>query len=276
MASGLRTLRCLLWFLIFSSLCLEVQAAEVIPIQTVASCTLCNSKPTMTMYWPSNHAKALIIYIPGGDGFFDLKLGQTRVYSAFVNQLASLANDHLTHGDIAVVLMDTPEPLSPNQMYPTSRTNLDHMLRIESVMKYYQQKTGLPIWLLGHSAGGISLSHFVEYAQKEGEVGLISGVVASGVRNESYLNAPIPFPVLVIHDEEDGCYLTKPIFAKRLFDSVKTSSTQQVEFVLVPGEEPDGDPCTGGAHMYSGAENIFVAELEKFITKQSNPFFLKD
>lgn len=253
----------------------RAEAAEVIAVSPVASCLLCNSKPTMTMFWHSAQARALLVYLPGGDGFFDLKPGQTRVNAAFVNYLASLSNSRYSKGQIDIVLMDTPEPLSPNQMYPTSRTNEDHMIRIESVIKYYRDKTGLPVWLMGHSAGGISLSHFVEYAQNKGEVGMISGVVASGVRNESYLNAPIPFPVLVIHDAEDGCYLTKPAYAKRLFDSLKKNSQQAAEFVLIPGAEPDGDPCTGGNHMYTGFEEIFTVELERFMTSQSNPFFLK-
>lgn len=253
----------------------QAQAAEVITINSLSSCLLCSSKPTQTMYWPSPNAHALLLYIPGGDGFFNLKPGQTGVNATFVNYLTHLANPGLTSGQVSIVLMDTPEPLSPNEMYPSARANEDHMIRIESVVQFYHQKTGLPVWLLGHSAGGISLSHFVEYAQKKNELELINGVVASGVRNETYFNPPISFPILVIHDQEDSCYLTKPIYAKRLFDSLKSQSQQRIELVLIPGSELDGDPCTGGNHMYTGFESLFIEELERFIINQPAPYFLK-
>lgn len=243
--------------------------AEVLAVPNDAHCFLCGSSPTKTMYWQSKKPRALLIYLPGGDGHFGLSNQQTRVYSKFVNYLASLSNPNLTNGVIDFVLLDSPEPLSPNQIYPTARNTEDHLQRIEAVMTFYKNKTGLPIWLLGHSAGGISLTHFIEFEQKKGGTGLISGVIASSVRNESYVDPPIDFPILIIHHAEDGCYLTNPKYAKKLFDSLKDKSHQPLEFELVSGGEPEGDPCTSGFHVFNGVEPLFVKEIEFFMMNNS-------
>jgi hypothetical protein len=42
--------------------------AEVIPIKPLESCFICSSKPSMTMYWKGEDSKAVVIFIPGGEG----------------------------------------------------------------------------------------------------------------------------------------------------------------------------------------------------------------
>ena len=49
--------------------------------------------------------------------------------------------------------------------------------------------------VMGHSNGGISLTEFLKYARKNQRMDLISGMVVSAVRNESYFEAPIGFPI---------------------------------------------------------------------------------
>jgi pimeloyl-ACP methyl ester carboxylesterase len=243
--------------------------AEVISVAPVETCFLCNTAPTLTFYWPSAQAEAVLIYLPGGDGHFGLKVGQTRLYNRFTHFLSTLSNPRFTEGKVSVVLMDSPEPLSPNQMYPTARTNEDHMIRILSVIEFYRSKTQRPVWLMGHSAGGISLSKFVDFLKAHQKEKLLGGLIASGVRNESYLDRPIPWPTLVIHHRDDGCFLTKPEYARRLFDQLKANSSRQAEFALIEGGEPEDDPCTGGYHMFYQIESVFVSEVERFMLREN-------
>jgi len=129
--------------------------AEVIPIQPLESCFSCSSKPSMTMYWQGKESKAVVIFIPGGEGYIGLKEGELDHPYQFFQTLKRLTNPDLTSGKFDVVLLDSPSELSPNQMYPSARGAFDHMIRIESAIRYYKEKTGLPVWLMGHSNGGI-------------------------------------------------------------------------------------------------------------------------
>ena len=171
-----------------------VEAAEVIPVQPLESCFLCSSSPSLTMFWQGKEAKAVLLLIPGGEGFVGLKPGQTDNRSHQFQTLKRLTDPALTSGHFDVVLLDSPAQLSPNQPYPSARVSFDHMIRIESAIRFYKEKTGLPVWLMGHSNGGISLSEFLKYARNNNKMDLIDGMVASTIRSESYFDAPIAVP----------------------------------------------------------------------------------
>ena len=155
-------------------------------------------------------SKAVVIFIPGGEGYIGLRIGQVDHTYYFYQTLKRLTTTYQTSGRFDVVMLDSPAELSPNQRYPAARGGFDHMIRIESAIKYYKEKTGLPVWLLGHSNGGISLTEFFKYAKKNNKVDLISGFIVSGVRSESYFDPPYTFPMLFIHHDKDGCADTRP------------------------------------------------------------------
>ena len=119
------------------------------------------------MYRKGKNSKALVIFIPGGEGYVGLKEGELDHPSQLFKTLEKLSNPNLTSGKFDVVLLDSPAELSPRQYYPSDRGAFDHMIRIESAIRYYKEKTGLPVWLMGHSNGGISLTEFFKYAKKK-------------------------------------------------------------------------------------------------------------
>jgi hypothetical protein len=125
-----------LMLFIFSS----ARAAEVIPVEPLEKCFLCSSAPSMTMYWQGSNSKAVLILIPGGEGFVGLKPTQTdHPYHQF-QTLKRLTDPTLTHGHFDVVLLDSPAELSPRQVYPAARGSADHLIRIESAIRYYRKK----------------------------------------------------------------------------------------------------------------------------------------
>lgn len=244
-------------------------AAEVIPVQSIEKCFLCNSAPSMTMYWQGDHPKAVLIFIPGGEGYLGLKEGQTETKSQYLQTLKRLTDPTLTSGQFDVVVLDSPTELSPRQPYPSARGSSDHLIRIESAIRYYKNKTGLPVWLMGHSNGGISLSEFIKYANKNGKMDLVSGVVASAIRTESYFDAPIAFPMLFIHHEKDACQHCYPFASFANYEKVKKFSTAPTEFVYVTtGESQQSDPCRSGFHMYNGAGEEVAKDIDAFMSKQ--------
>ena len=249
--------------------------AEVIPIQPLETCMSCSSEPSLTFYRKGKDSKALVIFIPGGWGYIGLKQFQNMNpqpleigKSSFSQGLNSLSNPELTSGKIDVVLLDSPSELSPGQRWPAARTGFDHMIRIESAIRYYKEKTGLPVWLMGHSNGGISLTEFFKYAKKNNKTDLISGFIASGIRSESYFEAPISFPIIFIHHEKDGCSDTLPKSSFANYEKVKAISKFSAEFMYVnSGSAEPTNPCISGTHMYNGANQEFAKYIEAFILK---------
>ncbi len=222
----------------------------------------------MTMYWPGKDAKALILFIPGGEGYLGLKPGQTELRGQLLQTLKRLTQPEFTRGKLDVVLLDSPGELSPRQAYPSARASSEHLIRIESAVRFYKKKTGLPVWLMGHSNGGISLTEFLKYAQKNDKMELISGFIASGIRDESYFNAPIPFPFFFIHHKLDGCYHTTPNRAYANYEKVKQFIAVPTEFVyVVGGESQSSDACRSGFHMYNGAGVEAANAIDTFMSK---------
>jgi hypothetical protein len=257
--------------LLLIALCAHIltHAAEVLAVTPIEKCFLCSSTPSMTLYFPGTASKAVLIFIPGGEGYIGLKEGQTDHRFHFFQTLKRLSDPTLTSGQWDVVLLDSPGELSPRQLYPSARGGSDHLIRIESAIRYYRQKTGLPVWLMGHSNGGISLTEFVKYAQKNNKLDLIGGMIPSGIRNESYFDAPIAFPVLFLHHQADGCQHTTPAAALTNFDKVKTINSAATDFVYVTGGQPEPrDPCRSGHHMYFGAGEEAAKAIDAFMSAQ--------
>lgn len=256
--------------LICSSLSLA-QSAEVIPVEPIEKCFLCSSEPSMTMYWQGKNSKAVLMLIPGGEGYIGLKPSQTEHGYHQFQTLKRLTDPSLTSGQFDVVLLDSPSQLSPNQRYPAARGGSDHLIRIESVIRHYRSKTGLPVWLMGHSNGGISLTEFLKYARKNNRMDLIGGMVASAIRDESHFEEPIGFPMLFIHHRNDGCFHTTYSASFRNFEKVKAFSKAPVEFVAVEsGMAQAQDPCRSGFHMYFGAGEEVAKHLDEFLSRANS------
>jgi pimeloyl-ACP methyl ester carboxylesterase len=255
---------CLALLLVFLNL---ARAAEVIPIQPLESCFLCSSAPSLTLYWQGKDSKAVLMLIPGGEGYIGLKPGQTDNKFHQFQTLKRLTDPTLTRGHFDVVLLDSPAQLSPNQAYPSERGGFDHMIRIESAVRYYREKTGLPVWLMGHSNGGISLTEFLKYARKNNRTNLIGGYVVSAVRNESYFEEPIAFPMLFMHHQSDGCSHTTLSASFRNYEKVKAFSAAPAAFVTIQsGQTESRDPCRSGFHMYYGAGEEVAQNLDDFMS----------
>jgi len=238
---------------------------EVISFSPLETGFFLSSEPINTLYWRGQNSKALLLFIPGGNGTIGLKPETTDKPYSFYQTLKSLTNPQLTSGRFDVVLLDSPSQLIP----VTLRGSKDHMVRIESAIRHYSNLTHLPVWIMGHSNGGISISEFIKYLQSKNEMNLISGVIASGIRNESFFNPPIAIPMLFLHHQNDGCKSTRPNDSFEKYKQVKSFTSSQVEYVQISsGEAENRDPCNSGFHMYFNAG----VEVSKAIDEFTSPF----
>ena len=242
--------------------------AEVISFPPLESGFFISSEPINTLYWRAQNPKALLLFIPGGNGALGLKPDTTDKPYYFYQTLKSLTNPQLTTGQFDVVLLDSPFPLIP----VTLRGAKDHLVRLESAVRHYSKLTHLPIWVMGHSNGGISISEFIKYLQSKNELNLISGVIASGIRNESFFNPPIAIPVLFLHHQNDGCRSTRPNDSYEKYKQVKTFTTSEVEYVqITSGEAENKDPCNSGFHMYFNAGLEVSEAIDGFTSRFLSP-----
>lgn len=241
--------------------------AQVFAVDQLQSGFFISAQPTQTLYWQGQKSKAVIVFIPGGEGYIGLKPTQTDHGYQFYRSLKQLTDPSLTSGRYDVVLMDSPAPLSPRQAYPAARTASDHMVRILSTVQFYAKKTGLPVWLMGHSNGGISMSEFLKYAQKNNHTQLIAGMIPSGIRSESYFEAPINMPILFLHHEKDGCHHTLGAKAHDNYIKVKALNTAATEFVWIKGGETEAtNECVSGHHMYFKAGSEMSSAIDAFLS----------
>jgi hypothetical protein len=240
-------------------------SAEVISLEAGGG-FLASSAPTRTLYFAGRDARALILFLPGGDGYLGLKPGDVDSQAGIVPIVKTLADPERTRGRYGVVVLDSPFPLSPNNLYPSMRIVPDHVKRIKSAIAHYRQKTGLPIWLMGHSNAGVSLGALLKDLQSEGTTDLVAGMILLSVRAESKFSAPIDFPVLFVHHDKDACPNTRSEAAVQSYEKLKAFDRAATSFVWIHGGEAQDDlPCKSGFHWYHGAGAEVAEAIDAFI-----------
>ena len=121
---------------------------------------------------------------------------------------------------------------------------------------------------MGHSNGGISISEYIKYLQQKNKTNEIAGVIASGIRNQSFFYPPIEFPILFIHHEKDACINTRPTESLLNFQKIKEFAQSDVQYItILSGESEPNDPCRSGYHMYYNAGPELSKALDNFLSK---------
>lgn len=243
--------------------------AQVFPVPQVESGFTIRSQPTNTLLREAANARAILVLIPGGEGQIGLKPDwrlEADVRTALGRTMYNLTQPSITSGTTHVVMFDSPVVLPMRPQIP-ERSTRDHMVRIESVVRFYKDRFKLPVWLMGHSNGGYSIAEFQKYLVDEKKDGLVSGYVFSAGRDISRFGPALDVPVLFIISANDACHSTTPAGNQRLFERVKAVNKAATEFVLIQSSSSDGgDPCTTGTHMYRGAPAEVAEVLDRFIT----------
>lgn len=248
-----------------------ISFAQLFPVAPIERGIFDSSDPTMTFLYEARAAKATLVFIPGGDGSVGVKADwdASRPYFSrypFNRMLQSLSDSSVTSGKFNVVIFDSPTSLG-DKGWPAARSTSAHLTRIESVVRFYKEKLDKPIWVMGHSNGGVSVTEFYKYLKKNGKDDLIAGVIYSAGRDGSAFNDDTRIPVLVMHHEKDGCAATTSSHSERLFNKLRDAGNAKAEFVLIKtGESASGDVCRSGYHMYFRASGEVAQVIDHFMT----------
>ncbi len=221
-----------------------------------------NTPSTLTLLYPAAKAQATLILIPGGEGHLRFTEAQKDTRNASAVLLKPFAHSNIPLGISAnVVIVD-----SPYEIFPYSRRrSKDHLDRIAAVAQFYRQRDQLPVWLMGHSWGSVSVTEFINRSTNDST--LIDGLIVSGSRFDIEIKTGIHMPVLFLHHVQDACIATPYTNAKSNFSKTKTLNKGNTEFLTVKGGESKGEPCRDGYHMYHGSYDMAAEHIAKFILR---------
>jgi hypothetical protein len=236
-----------------SVLILRCAFAEVIEVPF-------GNEVTQTISWSQPNAVATLIYLPGGDGSFNIASRNPQQPNWVLLGL------YESSPPINAVFFDSPYGLGWKNGDLAPRHTKDHLGRVLSVVEYYRKLTNKPIFLMGHSNGAVSVAEFLNQDPKNQT--LLKGAILSGGRNETDIDVKLNLPILVVHHQEDTNKWTQPQSAQNLFEKLKKENSAPTELVYVTGGQDGGGPAeTSGHHMYAGAVDEASEILKKFILK---------
>jgi alpha-beta hydrolase superfamily lysophospholipase len=192
----------------------------------------------------------------------------------FNRMLRTLSEPDLVAGGINVVIFDNPVPIPGNgpRGWPAGRAGTEHLRRIEGVVGHYREKLGVPVWVMGHSNGGISVTELLKHLQGSASSAMIAGLVYSAGRDGASFDGDTTLPVLLLHHEMDACPNTTPQHTLRTFNKLRERGNKVAEFVSIKGGEAEPkDPCVSGFHMYFGSGDEVPKAIDRYVAKHTAP-----
>ncbi len=220
---------------------------------------------TTTAYWANPNSKAVLIFMPGGDGAFNMS-SKNPAKPPWV--LSKLYDASQKGPGLDLVFIDSPYSLGMRGGNIAPRYSKDHLSRMLSVIQFYKEKTKKPLYLIGHSNGTISEAEFLN--QSPDNQKLLAGIIFSGSRNETSIDGPLNIPILFLHHENDANgRWTSYSNAESLYKKVKALNGAPTDFLTIHGGDAGGDPSTSGYHMYEGSFDEAANDIWNFIFKQN-------
>jgi len=222
-----------------------------------------SEQPTTVIRYTQPNSKDMIIFIPGGEGHYILPKHPIDDSKGFLALLKSISAS--SGADVSIVISPYPLKVSPSTWYPYMRDTDDHLGRIESIVRQYQNTHN--IWLMGHSNGTSSITTFVHWLEKRNNIGSIKGLIMASTRDVAQFDRSPELPVLFVHHVKDACRATPFDTAQRNFVRVQQINSHKTEFVAVDSDIPTtwGDPCNSGYHLLRGTDAETTSAIVNFM-----------
>lgn len=216
-------------------------------------------KAQRILFFPAVAGEATVILLPGGDGIVGIRDDGGAVWP---NHTFTRSMTLWSKNGINAVLFDSPNGLGN---HGESRNDADHLRRIAAVIDFIRKKSNLPVWLVGHSNGTLSVSNYIN-ASPDNEK-KVDGLVILGTEHRVEFKRPLKLPILAIHHVLDGCNAT-PIFASvRVIEAAKLSSPR-ADMIKLDGGREESMPCKARSHHgFLGIEDELIARISTFIRK---------
>ncbi len=221
---------------------------------------------------PAGRATAWVLLMPGGTGALGLSAVGAPTSENSVLYLIS-GRGAFTAAGIGTVMVDTPSDNASGYKAQFRRTQ-EHADDIAAVVRAVRQRFKGPVWMLGHSAGAVSVANVARRlagpARPDGLI-MTSAVVLKTRRRDP--DGPVqafdyPGPVLIVANRRDTCSYSPPADAAKLRDAF-TAARPAVLRLLDGGSNSGRDPCKAhSAHAFSGMHSEVLAAVAAFIRQR--------
>ncbi len=215
-----------------------------------------NESATRTLLSSVSNPKAAVILLIGGNGKAVIfNNGTARSDHTFIR-----SQNLWSQYGIDSVVVDSADDLSATG---GGRQTDQYQNRLLSVVNFYKDSLGVPVWIFGHSNGTISVTEFVN---RFGNKKVIAGFVVAGTADKAILKDDSDLPALAIHHLKDTCSVT-PISASENVIKSRPKGTR-AEFITMDGGTSQGNVCWAFAyHGFNQKEDELVKSAATFILK---------
>ena len=218
----------------------------------------------------SGAAVAWVLLFVGSEG--GLKLDAAgRPTSPLATIYIIQSRQHLKTAGLGVVLVDAPSDKPDEGMSPRFRRAPEHMQDVGAVVAAIRQRFGKPVWLFGHSNGGITaaVAGRTLKADQRPDGLVLSSATVIRIRNqpESPL-APIPYtgPVLVMAHKNDSCKYSPYADSVTLAEAFAQAQPKSLLSFDGPAPAKSKDPCAAvSTHSFYGQEAEAMQAIARFV-----------
>ncbi len=217
---------------------------------------------------PTGQAVAWALLFVGGNG--TLKLDTTGAPTAPLSVLYIVTRrDVLKSAGIGVVLVDVPSD-QRSGINPRFRRSEQHMADVAAVTTMIRQRFRRPVWLIGHSNGGITaaaVARALSGAARPDGLILASPTVMASRRDTSQPFPPFPYTgaALVAAHQGDSCRYSPPSDAALVSQAFSQARPNALR-MFSGGSAGRGDPCLPlSLHSFHGMEREVMSAFAGFI-----------
>lgn len=220
----------------------------------------------MIIISPAN-PKAAVVLLSGGLGGLQIfPNGSIKRDGNFLVRSRQLFADQ----GLLVALVDAPSDRQSSPYLGEFRQKPEHAADIKAVIAWLREQSKVPIWLVGNSAGTVSVAYVAtELLGHDGPDGIVltSTVVVNYNISPAVTAMPlekIRIPVLVVHHEQDGCACCPFTGVPSLMEKLANAPRKQV--LSFNGGQTKDIPCEAWAyHGFNGLEGDVVQETAAWI-----------
>jgi pimeloyl-ACP methyl ester carboxylesterase len=256
-------------------LAIVVFCALLSPPLTAGELIKLESRPGVTTSLFIDESKeptAVLLLVEGGT--LQVNLGTFFGKPTFGNPYGFLTRSRgeFTKRGLTVALIDRPSDMP--EVRHQHRVSTEHAADLKAVVDFLRTKYKLPLWLVGMSAGALSIGNFAQAHPTESDGLIFVSPVTKprkiildrfpdGAASFDYSNVAAPAMVLV--HKRDQCSLTPPAGADLIKDRIR--NTDKVAVVaLEGGRAPVSEACKARSeHGFWGIEDKGLDAIADFI-----------
>jgi hypothetical protein len=216
-------------------------------------------------------ARAAVILLAGGKGA--LKLSPAGAFGDLSLNFLIRTRDQFAAQGLAVAALDAPSD-HLGGMNGKIRISVEYAQDVSKVIADIKKRTGLPVWVIGTSAGTLSAAN-VGARSNPGPDGVVLTSTMTTLDSAGYCGmtvysaplASIKRPVLVVSHKDDGCACSpgsQEVGAK-LVGALSGAPAKEFK-MFTGGSPPRSPPCEAySQHGYLGIEGEVIRAIAEWI-----------